>query len=57
MYPGDMLMHVRGSGDKFNQDVKPTLVPVEGHIHAFDEHVLTTHGEPLFIKRQNDLQQ
>lgn len=53
VYPGGMLMHVRGSGDnKFNPDAKPTLVPVEGHIHATDEHVLTTHGDPLFIKEK-----
>jgi FtsP/CotA-like multicopper oxidase with cupredoxin domain len=53
VYPGGMLMHVRGSGDnKFNPEANPPLMPVEGHIHASDDHVLTTNGDPLFIKEK-----
>ncbi|MDQ0874397.1 FtsP/CotA-like multicopper oxidase with cupredoxin domain [Paenibacillus sp. V4I3] len=53
VYPGGMLMHIRGSGDdKFNPEANPSLMPVEGHIHASDDHVLTTNGDPLFIKEK-----
>lgn len=53
VYPGGMLMHVRGSGDnKFNPEANPPLLPVEGHIHASGENVPTTHGDSLFIQEK-----
>lgn len=56
VYPGGMLMHVRGTGnDKFDPTQPAVAIPVEGHIHSpATEHTLLSHGDPLFLKERMD---
>jgi copper-containing nitrite reductase len=50
VYPGGMLMHVRGDGDnKFDPTNNPPRIPLEGHIHQTDPHALISEGDPQFI--------
>lgn len=50
VYPGGMLMHMRGDGnDAFDPDQKPTKIPLEGHIHAEEPHTLIWDGDPQFL--------
>lgn len=52
VYPGGMLMHLRGDGnDEFDpkQGAEAPKIPVEGHIHADDPHALISYGDPQFI--------
>jgi len=50
VYPGGMLMHMRGDGnDKFDPNQEAPQIPVEGHIHADDPHALIWDGDPQFL--------
>lgn len=52
VYPGGMLMHMRGDGnDAFDplQAAEAPSIPLEGHIHGDDPHALISYGDPQFM--------
>ncbi|PYE53875.1 multicopper oxidase family protein [Deinococcus yavapaiensis] len=53
VYPGGMLMHVRGSKDEpfdAQQAQAVTRLPLEGAVHGQDGHAAVSEGDPDFIK-------
>ncbi|MEB3103998.1 multicopper oxidase domain-containing protein [Ferviditalea candida] len=56
VYPGGMLMHMRGDGnDKFDPNQTAPRIPVEGHIHDDDPHALIWDGDPQFLLEKMQL--
>lgn len=53
VYPGGMIMHLRGLGeDPFDLDREVKRIPVEGAIHRDIEHAKLNHGDPQFVKQK-----
>lgn len=50
VYPGGMIMHIRGSGeDPFDPNREVVRIPIEGDIHGHSDHAKIDVGDPGFI--------
>ncbi|MEX1030747.1 MAG: multicopper oxidase domain-containing protein [Paenibacillaceae bacterium] len=56
VYPGGMIMHMRGSGeDPFDPDREVVRLPIEGEIHGHSDHANLSVGDPAFILRKMEI--